>query len=89
MCGRKRTGKWIICEACREKHRAYSKALTPEARMLVTNKYRRRCRRQGICYGCGRYVGFGRYKRCEACREKDRLAHAERYEEIAVGGRKE
>jgi len=79
ICGGKRTGEWIVCEACREKSRVKSKALMPEARRMSTNKYRARCRKGGICYGCGRWIGLGRYKRCEDCREKDRKAHKERY----------
>lgn len=79
ICGGKRTGGWIVCETCREKSRVYSKSMSPEARERTINRYRDRCRKRGICYGCGRYIGLGKYKRCEGCREKDRLAHSRAY----------
>ena len=84
MCGGKRTGDWIVCETCREKSRVYSKALTPEAKQKGINRYRKRCRKQGICYGCGSYIGLGKYKRCESCRGKDRDAHMRRYIQEAL-----
>ncbi len=87
LCSGERTGEWIICEACREKSRARSRVLTREARQARQEsiyRYRVRCRETGICYGCGRYIGLGQYKRCGACRERDRVAHAVSY---AGGGR--
>ena len=84
ICGGKRTGDWITCITCREKSRLYSKALPPEVRQKSINRYRIKCRKRGICYGCGGYIGLGKYKRCEPCREKDRNAHMERYIRLAI-----
>jgi len=81
MCGKPRTGEWITCEACREKNRLRSKSLSPEAKQAAINRYRDRCRKGGICYGCGREVGLDKYKKCAVCREKDRVAKARRYAE--------
>jgi len=87
LCGGKRTGEWITCITCREKLVARAKA-RPEAKKETNRKaiikYRIKCRKQGICYGCGRYVGLEGYKLCEGCRKKNRDASRRRYGEKII-----
>ena len=80
MCGGKRTGEWIICAVCLEKARdSRAKNRTLEGNRRTTNRYRAKCRKEGICYGCGREIGVGEYTRCPACRDKDRVSHNAAY----------
>ncbi len=47
--------------------------------MPTLNRYRNKCRKDGICYGCGNYIGLGKYKRCASCREKDNKRKTKKY----------
>ena len=90
-CGKKRIGEWITCVVCREKGRLrkQKKCSSPtalKANREYINKYRKKCREEGICYGCGSYIGLGRYIRCVACRDKDRIAHEVAYRKKALRG---
>jgi len=78
MCGKTRTGDWITCESCLERNRASSKKISRESKNQTINRYRDRCREEGICYGCGTYIGLGKYKTCPECRRKGRLANTRR-----------
>jgi len=81
MCGKPRTGEWITCEACLEINRLSSSKISRQSKTLAINRYRDKCRKKGICYGCGREIGLGKYKKCAVCRERDRVAKARRYAE--------
>ena len=79
ICGGKRTGEWITCESCLAKHRVYQKTRPPGYSTKGINEYRKRCRKAGICYGCGVSLREDNHKKCEKCREKDNKRNAKRY----------
>ncbi|KKN21393.1 hypothetical protein LCGC14_0925780 [marine sediment metagenome] len=83
-CGNKRTEGWIICITCREKSRVYRKTQPSGYSTKGNNKYRTKCRKEGICYGCGRYIGIGEYKRCVTCRKKDNEKNTKRYASLCL-----
>lgn len=88
MCGGLRTGEWITCEKCLAKARAYRKTKTRNRLKAnrYANQFRNTCREEGICYGCGNYIGLGKYKKCERCREKDNKAKVEHYVLLCLQG---
>ncbi len=90
QCGEERMGDWITCETCREKGRLRkqkkcSLPATLKANREYINRYRKKCRKEGICYGCGNYIGLGGHTRCVACRDKDRIAHNAAYRKKVLG----
>lgn len=75
VCGGGRTGIWIVCIECRDKCNERRRSLSLADKRGAINRYRARCRRNGICYGCGREV-LEDYKKCDVCRLKDKVLKA-------------
>ncbi len=73
QCGNVRDNEWITCSICREKCRKYSRGLTHEQRNASTNRYRKQCRENNICYRCGSSLRTDSHINCEKCREVRRI----------------
>lgn len=85
-CGGARDSKWICCSICREKKRNQQHSLPLAKRNEIQKRYRDKCKRNRICYGCGSALGEDLHKRCSKCREADRLRHENSYREnILIG----
>lgn len=69
QCGGRRDDGWIQCSSCRERNREAQHKIPKEIKQGYVNKYRDRCRKNGICYACGAWIGVGKFKRCQNCRD--------------------
>lgn len=90
-CGGRRDDGWIHCSSCREKERVANRKTPNEMKRGYVRKYREKCRKDGRCWICGAWLGSGRYKRCQKCRDKDNKGHEEARTRLAlsVRGREE
>ena len=89
QCGKNRSGDgYITCQACRDKGIAYRAvtARNPIKANRMTNRYRNKCKKNLICYGCGNYVGQGKFKRCSSCRAKSNVINKARYRARYMAG---
>lgn len=78
QCGGDRDSEWITCSSCREKSKVYRRGLTPAERSKGLRRYRAKCRKEKICYGCGSALREDSHILCAKCRRGSRK-RCERY----------